>query len=82
MAAVWLWVRSERRRRGPALLIVAIVALAAGAGMAALAGARRADSALERFGAATGVANVELAAEGLATGAGRSTPPGWTRAWT
>ena len=70
MAAVWLWVRSERRRRGPALLIAAIVALAAGAGMAALAGARRADSALERFGAATGLANVELAAEGLATGRG------------
>ena len=70
MAAVWLWVRSERRRRGPALLIAAIVALAAGAGMAALAGARRADSALERFGAATGLANVELVAEGLATGRG------------
>jgi ABC-type lipoprotein release transport system permease subunit len=70
MAAVWLWIRSERRRRGPALLIAAIVALAAGAGMTALAGARRADSALERFGAATGQQNLELVASGLATGSG------------
>jgi ABC-type lipoprotein release transport system permease subunit len=60
MAAVWLWVRSERRRHGPALLIAAIVALAAGAGMAALAGARRADSALERLGEATGQPNISL----------------------
>jgi putative ABC transport system permease protein len=60
MAAVWLWVRSERRRLGPAILIAAIVAVAAGAGMAAFAGARRADSALERLGEATGAWNVSL----------------------
>ena len=70
MAAVWLWIRSERRRRAPALLIVAIVALAAGAGMAAFAGARRADSALERFGTATGQQNLELTVEAFETGSG------------
>src|SRR5918996_73501 len=60
MAAVWMWVRSERRRRGPTVLLAAIVALASGAAMAALAGARRADSALERLGAATGQANLQV----------------------
>lgn len=76
MAAVWLWVRSERRRRGPAILVAAIVALAAGAAMAALAGARRADSALERLGAATGHPNVELAPLAEVTGRGRVDPAG------
>ena len=71
MAAVWLWVRSERRRRGPAILLAAIVALAAGAAMAALAGARRADSALERLGAATGSPNLELVPVAEATGGGQ-----------
>jgi hypothetical protein len=70
MAAVWLWVRGERRRRGPAVLVAVIVALAAGAGMAALAGARRADSALDRLGAATGQPNVVLAPLAEATGRG------------
>jgi ABC-type lipoprotein release transport system permease subunit len=76
MAAVWLWVRSERRRRGPAILIAAIVALAAGAAMAALAGARRADSALERLGAATGQPNVELVPLAEATHRGDVDPAG------
>jgi ABC-type lipoprotein release transport system permease subunit len=70
MAAVWLWVRGERRGRGPAVLVAVIVALAAGAGMAALAGARRADSALERLGAATGEPNVVLVQLAEATGRG------------
>jgi ABC-type lipoprotein release transport system permease subunit len=70
MAAVWLWVRGERRRRGPAVLVAVIVALAAGAGMAALAGARRADSALERLGAATGQPNVVLVPLAEATARG------------
>ena len=74
MAAVWLWVRSERRRRGPAILVAAIVALAAGAAMAALAGARRADSALERLGAATGHPNLELAPLAQVTGRGQVDP--------
>jgi ABC-type lipoprotein release transport system permease subunit len=76
MAAVWLWVRSERRRRGPAILVAAIVALAAGAAMAALAGARRADSALERLGAATGHPNVELVPLAEVTDRGRVDPAG------
>ena len=71
MAAVWLWVRSERRRLGPSVLLAVIVALAAGAAMAALAGARRADSALERLGAATGQANLELLPVAEATGDGQ-----------
>jgi ABC-type lipoprotein release transport system permease subunit len=71
MAAVWLWVRSERRRRGPAILVAAIVALAAGAAMAALAGARRADSALERLGAATGQPNLMVVPLAEATGRGQ-----------
>jgi ABC-type lipoprotein release transport system permease subunit len=71
MAAVWLWVRGERRRRGRAVLVAAIVAVAAGAGMAALAGARRADSALERLGAATGEPNVVLVPVAEATGRGQ-----------
>jgi ABC-type lipoprotein release transport system permease subunit len=70
MAAVWLWVRSERGRRGPAILLAAIVAVAAGAAMAALAGARRADSALERLGAATGLPNLEVVPVAEATGRG------------
>jgi putative ABC transport system permease protein len=75
MAAVWMWVRGERRRRGPTLLLAAIVALAAGAAMAALAGARRADSALERLGAATGQANLELLPVAEATGEGQIDAP-------
>jgi ABC-type lipoprotein release transport system permease subunit len=71
MAAVWMWVRSEGRRRGPMVLLAAIVALAAGAAMAALAGARRADSALERLGAATGQANLELLPVAEAAGDGQ-----------
>ena len=71
MAAVWMWVRSERRRRGPTVLLAAIVALASGAAMAALAGARRADSALERLGAATGQANLQLLPVAEATGDGQ-----------
>ena len=74
MAAVWLWVRSERRRRGPAILIAVIVAVAAGTSMAALAGARRADSALDRLGAATGQPNVELVPLAEVTGRGRVDP--------
>jgi hypothetical protein len=71
MAAVWMWVRSERRRRGPTVLLAAIVALAAGGAMAALAGARRADSALERLGAATGQANLQLQPVAEASGDGQ-----------
>jgi ABC-type lipoprotein release transport system permease subunit len=70
MAAVWWWVRSERRRRGPAILVAVIVSVGAGAGMAALAGARRADSALQRLGAATGEPNVVLVPHAEATGRG------------
>lgn len=76
MAAVWLWVRSERRRRGAAILVAALVALAAGAAVAALAGARRADSALERLGAATGQPNLELVPLAEVTGRGRVDPAG------
>jgi hypothetical protein len=42
------------------VLLAVILALAAGGTMAALAGARRADSALERLGAATGQGNLLL----------------------
>ncbi|HEX2562795.1 MAG TPA: FtsX-like permease family protein, partial [Acidimicrobiales bacterium] len=50
--------------------VAVIVALAAGAGMAAFAGARRADSALERLGTATGEPNVVLVPLAEATGRG------------
>jgi ABC-type lipoprotein release transport system permease subunit len=74
MAAVWLWVRSERRRRGPAILIAVVIAVAAGTAMAALAGARRADSALDRLGAATGQSTLELAPLAEVTGRGEVDP--------
>ena len=79
MAAVWLWVRSERRRRGPAILIAVIIAVAAGTSMAAFAGARRADSALDRLGAATGQSNLELAPLAEVTGRGEIDPEALAR---
>ena len=54
MAAIWLWVRSEWRRGWAGLLALALlIAFAGGVSLAVLAGARRADSALDRFEAAT-----------------------------
>jgi hypothetical protein len=50
MAAVWMRARAELRRRWRAtVLLVVAVGLAGGAVMAAVAGARRTDSAMDRF---------------------------------
>jgi hypothetical protein len=50
MAAVWVRARAELRRRWQAtVLLVMVVGLAGGAVMAAVAGARRTDSAMDRF---------------------------------
>jgi FtsX-like permease family len=50
MAAVWVRARAELRRRWRAtLLLMAVTGLAGGAVMAAVAGARRTDSAMDRF---------------------------------
>jgi hypothetical protein len=55
MTAAWLWSRSEWRRRWPSLLLLApLIALGAGVTIAAVAGARRADTAFDRFIAKTG----------------------------
>jgi hypothetical protein len=50
MAAVWVRARAELRRRWQAtVLLMVVVGLAGGAVMAAVAGARRTDSAMDRF---------------------------------
>jgi hypothetical protein len=50
MAAVWVRARAELRRRWRATVLLAVlVGLAGGAVMAAVAGARRTDSAMDRF---------------------------------
>jgi hypothetical protein len=50
MAAVWARARAELRRRWRAtVLLMAVTGLAGGAVMAAVAGARRTDSAMDRF---------------------------------
>jgi putative ABC transport system permease protein len=50
MAAVWVRARAELRRRWRAtVLLIVVVGLAGGAVMAAVAGARRTDSAMDRF---------------------------------
>jgi ABC-type uncharacterized transport system permease subunit len=50
MAAVWVRARAELRRRWRAtVLLMFVVGLAGGAVMAAVAGARRTDSAMDRF---------------------------------
>jgi ABC-type antimicrobial peptide transport system permease subunit len=50
MAAVWVRARAELRRRWRAtLLLMAVTGLAGGAVLAAVAGARRTDSAMDRF---------------------------------
>jgi ABC-type uncharacterized transport system permease subunit len=50
MAAVWARARAELRRRWQAtVLLVMVVGLAGGAVMAAVAGARRTDSGMDRF---------------------------------
>ena len=61
--ATWLWVRSEWRRSWPAVLGLAlVVAVVVGAVAALWLGARRADSATDRFSAAIAQPNVELQA--------------------
>jgi hypothetical protein len=55
LAAAWLWARSVwRHRRGSLLLLFGLITLTGAISMAAVAGARRADSAIERFVQGTG----------------------------
>ncbi len=68
MGGLSLWVRAEWRRRGTALLALALlVALAGGVATALYAGARRADTAFVRFREATApynlVASIRLGEE-------------------
>jgi len=66
MAAVWSHTRAELRRRWQATVLLAIlVGLAGGVVLAAVAGARRTDSAMDRFLAYTRPMNVEVDAQGL-----------------
>jgi ABC-type lipoprotein release transport system permease subunit len=54
MAAWWLWVRTDARRRlRPALVLMVLVALAGGVILAAVAGGRRNGTAVERAAALT-----------------------------
>jgi hypothetical protein len=59
IAAWWLWVRTDARRRlRPALVLVLLIALAGGVVMAAVAGARRNGTAVERAAALTSPSDV------------------------
>ncbi len=50
MSAVWVRARAELRRRWKATVVLAVlVGLAGGAALAGVAGARRTESAMERF---------------------------------
>ncbi len=61
MSAVWMWVRTEWRQRWGSLLALAlVVAIGGGATLALAAGARRADTAFDRFSARTGAANIVM----------------------
>ncbi len=61
MSAVWLWVRAEWRRRLGSLAAVALlIAISGGAVLAAIAGARRTDTAFTRGAAATAEPNIEV----------------------
>jgi ABC-type lipoprotein release transport system permease subunit len=61
MSAVWLWVRSEWRRGWAGLVVLGLL-IAAGGGvtLAVAAGARRADTALDRFMVATNRHQLEV----------------------
>ncbi|CAN5652017.1 hypothetical protein BH18ACT2_BH18ACT2_12760 [soil metagenome] len=59
MGASWLWAAAHVRRRWPALAVLAVlVAVAVGSTLALVAGARRADSAVDRFADTTELAEV------------------------
>ncbi len=64
MAAAWLWARADIRRRWSSLvLLAAVVALATGAVLALVAGARRAGSAVDNYLDAAGTAEVVMFTE-------------------
>jgi MacB-like periplasmic core domain/FtsX-like permease family len=70
MATVWVRARAELRHRWRAtLLLMILVGLAGGVVLAAVAGARRTDSAMDRFLAYNRPLNVSLEAKGLDVGA-------------
>src|SRR5258706_5473666 len=61
VAAIWMWVSSELRRRWLSLLGFAVViAVAAGCALALAAGAHRADTVYERFATRTGAATIVM----------------------
>lgn len=61
MTAVWAWARVDVRRRWRSLVVLAVlVALSAATVMTAVAGARRAESALDRLLQATDAATVQI----------------------
>ena len=58
---MWMWVRSEQRRRWASLVgLAAVIAVGAGATLALAAGAHRADTVYERFAARTGAATIVM----------------------
>lgn len=72
MAAVWLWARSDWHRRwGSLALLAALITISGGVTIAAVAGARRADSAFARFVDRTG--DPELTAGAI------DNPESWAR---
>jgi putative ABC transport system permease protein len=75
MAAVWTRARAELRHRWRAtLLLVVLVGLAGGVVLAAVAGARRTATVMDRFLAWHRATNVGVAVEGLDPGAVRRLP--------
>jgi hypothetical protein len=75
MAAVWVRAAAELRRRWRAtLLLTLLVGLAGGVVLAAVAGARRTDTVMDRFLAYHQGTNVGIEAQGLGTDALRRLP--------
>ncbi|HZA80888.1 MAG TPA: hypothetical protein VFC13_05380, partial [Actinomycetes bacterium] len=75
MAAVWVRTRAELRRRWRATVLLAVlVGLTGGVVLAAVAGARRTDSVLDRFLAYHQATNVGVEARGLDADAVRRLP--------
>ncbi|MGI9051732.1 MAG: FtsX-like permease family protein [Ilumatobacteraceae bacterium] len=64
MLASWLWASADVRRRWPSLVVLAVlVAIPVGAVLALVAGARRADTSVDRFAEVTQLADVVVFTE-------------------
>ena len=64
MQAVWMWASADVRRRWPSLVVLAVLtAIPVGAVLALVAGARRADTSIDRFAEETRLADVVVFTE-------------------